>query len=222
LTLMSVKTVPYEMVRERLSSSILSDVLDGMGFRHQAMREGIRPLYPGSVVVGRAHTMLMADVYEPEEDTFALQIEGIDRLRKDDVMVVASNRSTEAALWGELLSTAAKCRGARGAVIDGLARDLRQMEEMKFPVFAAGARPISSKGRCIAIDYGCRINCGGVNVELGDLVFGDVDGIVVVPEVVIEEAVKGGMERVSSERVTKKELVAGSLLKQVYDKYGTL
>jgi regulator of RNase E activity RraA len=64
------------------------------------MREGIRPLYPGSVVVGRAHTMLMVDVYEPEEDTFALQIEGIDRLRKDDVMVVASNRSTEAALWG--------------------------------------------------------------------------------------------------------------------------
>jgi len=220
--LMSVKTVPYEMVRERLSSSILSDVLDGMGFRHQAMREGIRPLYPGAVVVGRAHTMLMADVYEPEEDTFALQIEGIDRLRKDDIMVVASNRSTEAALWGELLSTAAKCRGARGAVIDGLARDLRQMEEMKFPVFAVGAKPISSKGRCIAIDYGCRINCGGVNVEPGDLVFGDVDGIVVVPEAVIEEAVKGGMERVSSERVTKKELVAGSLLKQVYDKYGTL
>ena len=222
MTLMSVKTVPYEMVRERLSSSILSDVLDGMGFRHQAMREGIRPLYPGAVVVGRAHTMLMADVYEPEEDTFALQIEGIDRLRKDDIMVVASNRSTEAALWGELLSTAAKCRGARGAVIDGLARDLRQMEEMKFPVFAVGAKPISSKGRCIAIDYGCRINCGGVNVEPGDLVFGDVDGIVVVPEAVIEEAVKGGMERVSSERVTKKELVAGSLLKQVYDKYGTL
>lgn len=59
-------------------------------------------------------------------------------------------------------------------------------------------------------------------MEPGDLVFGDVDGIVVVPEAVIEEAVKGGMERVSSERVTKKELVAGSLLKQVYDKYGTL
>ncbi|MCJ7574756.1 RraA family protein [Candidatus Bathyarchaeota archaeon] len=219
---MSVKTVPYEMVRERLSSSILSDVLDGMGFRHQAMREGIRPLYPGAVVLGRAHTMLMADVYEPEEDTFALQIEGIDRLRKDDIMVVASNRSTEAALWGELLSTAAKCRGARGAVIDGLARDLRQMEEMKFPVFAVGAKPISSKGRCIATDYGCKINCGGVNVEPTDLVFGDIDGVVVVPEAVIEEAVKRGMERVSSEKVTKKELVAGSLLKQVYEKYGTL
>lgn len=65
MTLMSVKTVPYEMVRERLSSSILSDVLDGMGFRHQAMREWIRPLYPGAVVLGRAHTMLMADVHEP-------------------------------------------------------------------------------------------------------------------------------------------------------------
>jgi len=145
------------------------------------MREWIRPLYPVAIVLGRAHTMLMADVYEPEEGTFALQIEGIDRLRKDDVVVVASNRSTEAALWGELLSTAARCRGAKGAVINGLARDLRQMEKMNFPVFAAGARPISSKEMCIAIDYGCRIYCGGVNVELGDLVFGDVDGVVVVP-----------------------------------------
>jgi 4-hydroxy-4-methyl-2-oxoglutarate aldolase len=108
-----MKSVPYEIIMERLSSCILSDVLDGMGFRYQAMGEWIRPLYP-SVVVGRAHTMLMAEVQEPEEDTFALQIEGIDRLGKDDVMVVASNRSTKAALWGELLSTAARCRGARG------------------------------------------------------------------------------------------------------------
>jgi 4-hydroxy-4-methyl-2-oxoglutarate aldolase len=216
-----MKPVPYEIIMERLSSCILSDVLDGMGLRYQAMGEWIRPLYPG-VVVGRAHTMLMAEVQEPEEDTFALQIEEIDRLGKDDVMVVASNRSTKAALWGELLSTAARCRGARGAVIDGLARDLRQIEEMRFPVFAAGARPISSKGRCIAVNYGCKIECGGVNVEPGDMVFGDIDGVVVVPEAAAEEAVRRGMERANSEKVTRKELVAGALLKQVYEKYGTL
>ena len=222
MTFMSVKTIPHEIVRDKISSSIFSDVLDGMGFRHQTMREWMRPLYPGAVIVGCAHTMLMAEVQDPEEDTFPLQIEGIDRLKKDDVMVVASNRSIEAALWGELLSTAARCRGARGAVIDGLTRDTKQIEEMKFPVFAAGARPSSSKGRCKAIDYGHRISCGGVSVEPGDLIFGDVDGIVVVPRDLADEAVRRGIDRANSENFTRKELVAGALLKQVYEKYGTL
>jgi regulator of RNase E activity RraA len=219
LTLMDGKAIDYDVVRERLSSSILSDVLDDMGLRHQAMWEGIRPLFPGAVVVGRAHTMLMAEVYEPEEGTFALQIEGIDGLRKDDVMVVASNMSSEAALWGELLLTAARCRGA---VIDGLSRDLRQVEEMKFPVFAAGVRPISSKGRVVAIGYGCRIKCGGVNVEEGDLIVGDIDGVTVIPDTAVEEAVTRALERASSEKKTRKELLAGSTLSEVYAKYGTI
>jgi len=166
--------------------------------------------------------MLMVEIHEPEQDTFKLQLEGIDALKKDDLMVVSSNGSSSAALWGELLSTAAKCRGASGAVIDGLARDIKQIEEMKFPVFAAGIRPISSKGRVVAIGYGCRIRCGGVNVEEGDLVVGDVDGITVVPDTAIEEAVERALERASSEKKTRKELLAGSTLSAVYSKYGTI
>src|SRR5512139_278939 len=107
-----------------------------MGIRNQCMTQGIRPMYAGAVVVGWAHTMLMVDIHEPEQDTFKLQLEGIDALKTNDIMVVASNGSTSAALWGELLSTAARCRGATGAVMDGIARDLRQIEEMRFPVFA--------------------------------------------------------------------------------------
>ncbi len=210
------------LVREKLNSSLLSDVLDGMGIRNQCMAQEIRPAYPGAVVVGRAHTMLMVDQHEPEQDTFKLQLEGIDSLKTDDLMVVASNGSTSAALWGELLSTAAKCRGATGAVIDGLARDIRQIEEMKFPVFAAGVRPISSKGRVIAIGYGCRIKCGGVYVEEGDLIVGDVDGVTVVPDTAIEEAVERALVRASSEKKTRKELLAGSTLSAVYAKYGTI
>ena len=210
------------IIREKLNSSLLSDVLDGMGIRNQCMTQDIRPAYPGAVVVGWAHTMLMVDIYEPEQDTFKLQLEGIDALKTDDIMVVASNGSTSAALWGELLSTAARCRGATGAVIDGIARDLRQIEEMKFPVFAKGVRPISSKGRVVAIGYGCRIKCGGVNIEEGDLIFGDVDGITVVPDTAVEEVMKQGIERASSERKTRKELLAGSSLGEVYNKYGTI
>jgi 4-hydroxy-4-methyl-2-oxoglutarate aldolase len=210
------------LVKEKLNSSLLSDVLDGMGIRNQCMTQGIRPSYPGAVAVGRAHTMLMVDLHEPEQDTFKLQLEAIDALKIDDLMVVASNGSTSAALWGELLSTAARCRGATGAVIDGLARDLRQIEEMKFPVFAAGVRPISSKGRVIAIGYGCRIKCGGVYVEEGDLIVGDVDGVTVVPDTAIEEAVERALVRASSEKKTRKELLAGSTLSKVYTKYGTI
>ncbi len=214
--------VDLQIVREKLNSSLLSDVLDGMGIRSQCMTQGIRPTYPGAVVVGTAHTMLMVDIHEPEQDTFKLQLEGIDALKKDDLMVVASNGSTSAALWGELLSTAAQCRGASGAVIDGLARDIRQIEEMKFPVFAAGVRPISSKGRVVAIGYGCRIRCGGVNVEEGDLIVGDIDGVTVVPDTAIEEAIERALKRASSEKKTRKELLAGSTLSTVYAKYGTI
>lgn len=210
------------LVREKLNSSLLSDVLDGMGIRNQCMSQGIRPAYPGAIVVGWAHTMLMVDQHEPEQDTFKLQLEGIDALKGDDLMVVASNGSTSAALWGELLSTAARCRGASGAVIDGLARDIRQIEEMKFPVFAAGFRPISSKGRVVAVGYGCRVRCGGVYVEEGDLIVGDIDGVTVVPDTAVEEAVERALARSSSERVTRKELLAGAKLSEVYAKYGTI
>lgn len=214
--------VDLALIREKLNSSLLSDVLDGMGIRNQCMSQGVRPAYPGATVVGWTHTMLMVDQHEPEQDTFKLQLEGIDSLKGDDLMVVASNGSTSAALWGELLSTAARCRGATGAVIDGLARDVRQIEEMKFPVFAAGFRPISSKGRVVAMGYGCRIRCGGVYVEEGDLVVGDIDGVTVVPDTVVEEAVERALERASSERVTRKELLAGAKLSEVYAKYGTI
>ena len=214
--------VDLKVVREKLNSSLLSDVLDGMGIRGQCMAQSIRPVYPSAVVVGWAHTMLMVDVHDPTQDTFKLQLEGIDSLKTDDLMVVASNGSTSAALWGELLSTAAKCRGATGAVIDSLARDLKQIEEMKFPVFAAGIRPISSKGRVVAISYGEKIKCGGVMVEEGDLIIGDVDGVTAVPKAVVEEAVKRALDRASSERKTRKELLAGSTLSAVYKKYGTI
>jgi regulator of RNase E activity RraA len=214
--------VDLQFIRERLNSSLLSDVLDGMGIRNQCMAESIRPMYPGAVIVGNAHTMLMVDIHEPEQDTFKLQLEGIDALKKDDLMVVASNGSTSAALWGELLSTAARIKGASGAVIDGLSRDIGQIEEMKFPVFAAGVRPISSKGRVVSIGYGCRIRCGGVNVEEGDLIVGDIDGVTVVPDTAAEEAVERALEKATSERKTRKELLEGSTLSAVYAKYGTI
>jgi len=214
--------VDLDTVRMRLGSSVVSDVLDGMGLRRQAMDPGIRPLGDDLSAAGTAFTMLMADQYDDAKDTFTLQFKAIDSLGRDDVMVVCSNGSTRAALWGELLSTAATYRGAAGAVIDGLSRDVGLIRKMGFPVFCRGVRPVSSKGRVVAVDYNCAVEVGGVSVHPGDLVVADLDGVVVVPRDAAEEAVQRGLAVVDSEKKTRGELSRGAGLSDVYRKYGTV
>jgi len=217
-----ITLVDYDLVRERLTSSVISDVLDGMGVRGQAMAADIRPLSDEMKAVGRAATMLMTDQYDMEKETFTLQFQAIDSLKENDVMMVCSNGSERAALWGELLSTAARHRNANGAIIDGLVRDVQLIREMRFPVFAKGVRPTSSKGRVIAVDHGCPVEMGGVHVEQGDLVVADVDGIVVVPSSVVEAVVEKALEVVDRETMTRNELRKGVSLYDVYKKYGTV
>jgi len=214
--------VDYDLIRERLTSSVISDVLDGMGVRGKAMTADIRPLSDEMMAVGRASTMLMTDQYDMEKETFTLQFQAIDNLKEDDVMMVCSNGSERAALWGELLSTAARHRNANGAIIDGLVRDVMLIREMGFPVFAKGVRPTSSKGRAIAVDHGCPVEMGGVHVEQGDLVVADIDGVVVVPSSVVEAVVEKALEVVDRETMTRNELRKGVGLYDVYKKYGTV
>lgn len=209
-------------MEEKLCSSVISDILDERGFREQAMREYIRPLYPEAVVSGRAVTALAVDVYEAKGIPYEMEIEVVDSLRKGDVIVLCTNRSRRAALWGELLSTASQARGARGAIIDGFTRDVKRIIEMKFPVFATGVRPIDSRGRTEIIDYNCPVECGGVLVNPGDIVFGDVDGVVIIPKAEARDIIEGALEKVGRENLTRMELEKGALLRDVYQKYGTL
>jgi len=217
-----ISMVDLDLVREKLGSSVISDVLDGMGLRSQAMDLDIRPLSEDMSTVGTAFTMLMADQYDEGKDTFKLQFKAIDSLGRDDVMVVCSNGSNRAALWGELLSTAATYRGASGAVIDGLSRDVKLIKNMRFPVFCRGVRPISSKGRLVAVDYNCPVEVGGVTVHPGDLVVADLDGVVVAPKDIAEEVVRKALDVVNRETMTRDELGRGTGLSQVYRKYGTV
>ena len=120
------------------------------------------------------------------------------------------------------MSTAAKARQARGAVIDGLIRDVRKIEALGFPVFAAGLKPVDSQGRGIVIDYNVPVECGGVLVHPGDLVFADYDGVVVVPKDVIHQVVQMATDKVSRENKSRSELMSGAYLRDVYNKYGVL
>lgn len=212
----------FEFMRRELYVSVVSDILDSLGYRDQAMDATIRPLYKEAVVVGRAHTVLSTDVYEMPSDPYSAEIAAIDTLKPNDVLVAATNHSTRTCFFGELLSTTSRARGARGAVIDGHVRDARRIEQMQFPVFATGLRPIDSAGRGLVVAHGTPIVCGGVIVHPGDIIFGDIDGLVVIPQAVEKEAIERATVKVTRENQARNDLERGDLLREVYDRYGVL
>ena len=212
----------FDMMRDKLGAAVISDILDGLGAREQGMRADIRPIYQGAIVVGRAYTVITADIFQVIDDPYGGEIEAVDSLKPNDVMVVCTNRSTHTCFWGELLSTAARARGARGIVIDGYTRDVAQITAMEFPTFATGISMVDSKGRSIVIDHGCPANCGDVLVNTGDIVFGDIDGVVVIPKALEKEVIPLALEKVGKEDLFRGELLKGALLRDAYDKYKIL
>jgi regulator of RNase E activity RraA len=120
------------------------------------------------------------------------------------------------------MTTAAVMRGGTGAVIDGMIRDVKKILTMNFPVFCVGMKPLDSKGRGLVMDFDCPIECGDVPVQPGDIVFGDYDGLVVVPQEVEAEVWARAVEKVEGENVTRAELLQGALLSEVYARYGVL
>lgn len=214
--------IDFDLMREKLYSAVIADILDELGFRDQCMDHGINPLNADDVICGRAFTCLAADVYEIPASPYEKEFKTVDSLKKDDVLVATTNGSVCSGFWGELLSTAAVGHGAAGAVIDGLSRDTRAIRKLGFPLFLRGTHPADSKGRTDVIDYDCDIRCGGVAVHPGDIVFGDYDGIVVIPQAVEEECVRRAFEKVQAENVVRAELLAGASAEEVWNKYHIL
>jgi 4-hydroxy-4-methyl-2-oxoglutarate aldolase len=212
----------FDLMAQKLAASVISDILDALGFRDQVMRATIRPLYPEALVVGRAMPVLYAEVFEVPEKPYQMEIEVVDNLKPDDVLVAYAPATAKAALWGGLLSIAAKARGARGAVIEGMTRDVKQITSLTFPVFATGISPLDSNGRLRVFAYRCAIECGGVLVEPGDIIFGDADGVVVIPQDVVVETVNEALKKVDAEHLSEEELKKGTLLRDVYAKHGVL
>ncbi|MFC5703882.1 RraA family protein [Cohnella faecalis] len=212
----------FDRMTESLYAAVISDTLDELGHRNQVMRENINPIDPNWVLAGRAKTILSVDVHYIPDQPYAKEIEAVDSVKPEDVVIGCTNESKQNGLWGELLSTASKVRGARGAIVDGLIRDTAKIVELGFPVFATGTKPVDSQGRGIVIDYDVPVLCGGVRVNPGDVVFGDRDGIVVIPKDLVGEVFERALDKATRENHTRDELLAGRTLRQVYDKYGVL
>ena len=216
------ETELFDKLEKELFTAVICDILDDMGCRNQSMNGSIRPINPDMIIAGRARTILAADVYTQPEVPYEMEIEAIDAVSKNEVVLVATNHSTTNAFWGELLSTYAMLRGARGAIIDGCSRDIRQVSKMGFRLFTAGVNPLDSKGRCLVIDYNCEIVCGGVSVRPNDLIFADIDGIVVIPAAIEKEIIERSLKKVSMESQFIKDLNAGFSLKDAFKRNGIL
>ena len=164
-----------EMIKEILYSGIISDVLDGMGYRNQALAGGISPLTDDTVIFGPAFTSIGTTVYSMPENPLVAQCKVVDQLGEDEIYVLVTRGDYNCAVFGELFATAVNARKGAGVLLDGYARDVKALKEMKFPLFYKGRDVRTSKGRCEINECQIPVILDGVTIRPGDYIFGDID-----------------------------------------------
>jgi 4-hydroxy-4-methyl-2-oxoglutarate aldolase len=215
----------FKFIKQHLYVAAVCDILDELGYRNQAMHQRIRPLLPHMNTcgfIGRARTFRWMETDHVQDDPYGLEIEAMDSLTCGDVVIHSTDYSGTNAPWGELMTTVARRNGVAGCVVDSQVRDCIKIIEMDFPVYYAGIRPLDSKGRAIVKEYDVPVKCGEVLVNPGDIIYADFDGVVVVPEIAEANVFEMAKEKVNSENLSRKALLEGRSLREVYDKYKSL
>jgi regulator of RNase E activity RraA len=208
----------FPIMRRELFSAVIADTLDAHGYLHQLMPPSIQPLGAGMRICGRAMTVLERDGAD-EQDPYGELFTGLDDLKPDEVYV-ASGWAGAYAVWGELMSTAARRRGAVGAILNGYTRDLAGILEMNFPVFAWGSYAADQKMRGRATAFRVPLVIGEVNVQPGDIVCADEDGVVVVPRAVETEILTDALTKAHAEKTLRTDLEAGMPAVVAFKKHG--
>lgn len=214
----------FEWIRNNLYVAAVCDILDDLGVRNQAMHQRLRPLDENCcTIIGRARTFRWMETdYDIPENPYGVEIEAMDSLKEFDVVVHSCDYGGTNAPWGELMSTLSKMKGAAGCICDSQIRDCVRIKELGFPVFYKGIRPLDSKGRGIVMAYDVPVRSGDVLVNPGDLIFADFDGVVVIPQDMEEKVFELALDKAHRENQSRKELLEGKSLREVYDKYGAL
>jgi regulator of RNase E activity RraA len=212
------------MIRELdgATSALAADALDRVGLRNQSMAPGIAPLRPDMRLVGRAYPIVVEAVSSMPDQPYRGEIRAIDSLQPGDVPVYSVAPDVDTALWGELFTCAAIGHGSAGAVVDGFVRDVPQIVELNFPVFARGTSPLDTKGRAEVREYGVPAPCGGVLVSPGDAVVGDEDGVVIVPADALADVAAIIDEKLRGERGARTDLLQGKTLAEVWETWQVL
>lgn len=220
----------FTLARRELFSAVVGDVMDKMGLLHQFLPPAIKPLHDEMVVVGRAMPVLEADIVgeapSQEGDTivaqpFGLMFHALDDLRSNEVYICTGS-SPRYALWGELMSTRARKLGAAGAVVDGYSRDTRGILRLNFPTFSHGRYAQDQGTRGKVIDFRVPIEIDGVRIVPGDIVFGDIDGVCIVPVAAAEEVFRCAIEKVRGEHVVRQAIDAGMSTVEAFATYGIM
>lgn len=220
----------FEMARKKMFPALVGDVLDKMGLTHQFLPQHIKPLSTTMIVMGRAMPVLEADVFaEKIEGTanpimnkpFGIMFEALDNLKYHEVYI-CSGSSYNYALWGGLMSIRAMKLRAAGAVVNGYSRDTKQIIELGFPTFSVGTFAQDQGCRGKVIDYNIPIEFGGIKVSPGDIVYGDRDGVLIIPQRAEEEAFVKAFEKAQGEKTVKQALKNGISTVEVFKKYGIM
>lgn len=210
----------FKLMKETLYTPVVGDILDAMGYAHQFLPAEIMPLENGMKIAGRACTVLENDVYGPQKKPFGLLTEALDQLKEDEVYIATGAHNS--ALWGELLTATAKTRGAAGAVLDGYTRDTPQVLAQNFPVFARNRWAQDSSIRTYVFDFRCPIEIGQVVIHDQDIVFGDMDGVLIIPKEIADEVIEKALEKARGEKLVRKAIEEGMSATEAFAKFGIL
>ena len=227
----------FALMKEKLYTPVVGDILDQMGYKHQFLPASIRPLAsqvptapykdPNETadnrlkVAGYACTVLENDVFEYQTDKpFGYMTEALDDLKPNEIYIATGAHNS--ALWGELLTASAKARGAVGAVVDGYTRDTPQVIGQNFPVFCSGTWAQDSSVRTYVFQWRCPIEIGQVTIHNGDIVFGDIDGVLIIPKDAAGTVIEKALEKAAAEKDMRKAIENGMLVTEAFAKFGVL
>jgi regulator of RNase E activity RraA len=220
----------FAQARRELFTAVVGDVMDKLGLRHQFLPAAIQPLERGMVTIGRALTVLGADYFEEADVSghnqhsgrpFGLMLDALDDLKPNEVYICTGG-SPRYALWGELMSVRAIRCGAAGAVLDGYSRDTNGILELGFPTFSHGSYAQDQGPRGKVVDYRVPIEMSGTRVGPGDLVFGDLDGVCIVPRAAEQDVFRAAFEKARGEKAVREALEQGMPAREAFEKFGIL
>jgi len=209
----------FALCRRELFSAVVGDVMDKLGLTHQFLPPEVRPLHPDMAAIGRAMTVLEADCFEEPKKPFGVMLEALDDLKANEIYLCHGG-SPRYAVWGELMSIRAQKLGSAGAVMTGYSRDTPGILELGFPTFSRGLYAQDQGPRGLVIDFRVPLEIEGVIVKPGDIVFGDVDGVVVVPRDAEEEVFAKALEKARGEKKLRVALEEGMSAVEAFKEFG--
>lgn len=211
----------FQEMKEKLYTPVVGDILDELGYTHQFLPQSIKPMKPDMKIAGLAMTVLMIDVFGVQEKPFGRLCECLDQIEENEIYIAAGG-TRRCAYWGELLTATAKSRKGNGAVIDGWHRDTPQVLEQEWPVFSMGSYAQDSSVRTQVVDYRCPIEIGQVRIESGDYIFGDQDGVIVIPGQIASEVVEKALLKAGKEKELRRAVESGMKVSDAFKIYGVL